>query len=199
MKLPEIPTDNLYKFMAITGILLLIAPYLPIYLGWKAGAELARIKGESKIVNIEHDWMLKEVEILNHQIDTLIAQVVELTGISTSEIIMALNAGRSLSDIGKVKRTNLEKHQVKWEELEAKFREQLKLQREQIIKLTQLNTNLEVHNNHLKMLLWGKRLAMISASAGGFLTVFGFGCWYIKLQAPQDLIIKQKIKDAQEQ
>jgi len=131
--------------------------------------------------------------------DFLIAKVAELTGISTSEITLALNAGHSLTEIGKGKISDLEKYQMKWEELEAKFREQVKIQREQIIKLIQLNTNLEMHNNYLKTLLWGKRLALISAFVGGFLAMFGFGRWYTKLQVPQDLIIKQKMKDEQQQ
>jgi len=48
MKFFEIPTDNLYKFMATTGILLLIISYLPIYLAWEAGGNLARMKGKDK-------------------------------------------------------------------------------------------------------------------------------------------------------
>lgn len=199
MKFPEIPTDNLYKFMAISGIVLLIASYLPVFLASKKVGVLARIKGESQLIDQEHDWVSKDLEILEHQMDTLITQVVELTGISTSEITMALNAGYSLTEIGKEKHTNLEKNQMKWEELEAKFQEQLKLQREQIIKLIQINTNLEVHNSHLKMLLWWKRLTMITFFAGGFLSALGFGRWYTKLQVPQDLIIKQKMKGEQKQ
>jgi hypothetical protein len=184
MKFPEIPTDNLYKFMAISGIVLIISSYLPVYLASKKVGVLERIKGESKLIDQEHDWVTKDLEILGHQIDTLMTQVVELTGISASEITMALNAGYSFNEISKDKNANLEKYQMKWEELEAKYQEQIKLQREQIIKLIQIDTNLNVHNRYLKMLLWWKKLTLITFSVGCFLSGFGFVRWYIKLQVP---------------
>lgn len=194
MKFPEIPTDNLYKFMAISGIALIISSYLPVYLASKNVGILARIKGEIELNNQEHDWVLMDVEILEHQMDTLMTQVVELTGISASEITTTLNAGYSLAEIGKDKNINLEKYQIQWEELEAKLQEQRKLQREKTIELIQINTNLKVHNRYLEMLCWWKKLTLIAFSAGCFLSGLGFTCWYIKLQVPQDLMIKQNVK-----
>jgi len=195
MKLFDIPTDNLYKFMALSGLVLIIASYIPFYHGWKAGVDIAEAKGEGEIIEAETDWARKELDILEHQIDTFIARMVELTGISKSEITAALNAGQSLVEISK----DLEEHQAKWQELEAKSREHLKLFREQIIKLIRLNANWEVINYRLKTMLWLKRLAQIGALAGGFLAGLGFRLWYTKLQVPQDLLIKQRIKDEQKQ
>ena len=82
-----------------------------------------------------------------------------------------------------------------WQELEAKFREQHKLFRDQMIKQILLNTNLEVINWKLKTLVWLKRFTQIGALAGGLLAGAGFRLWYTKLQAPRDLLIKQRIKD----
>lgn len=190
MKLFDIPTDNLYKFMALSGIVLIITSYIPIYQAWIEGVEIEKVKGERDIIEIEVEWTRKEIDKITEQMNVLIDNIVEISGISKNEITEALNAKQSLVDINK----DLKEHQMKWEELEAKGIEQLKLFREQIIKTYQLKTNSKVVNCRLRMLLWLKRLTMIGSFIGVIMTVSGFGLWYKKLQVPQDLLIQKKLK-----
>ncbi len=193
MKLFDIPTDNLYKFMALSGLVLIIASYFPLYHGWMTGVDLEKVKGENKLIEQEVNWVQQELDILDRQMDNFITRTAERTGMSESEITAVLNNGQSLVEISK----GLKDEEAKWKELESKFREHLKLFREQIIKQIQLSSNLDVINYRLKAMLQLKRLAYISSFVGGLLTVWGFGLWYTKLQVPQDLLIKLKIKDEQ--
>ena len=191
MKLIDIPTDNLYKFMAISGIVLIIASYLPFYHGWMIGCDLSELKGESEIIDQKANWVREELKKLENQMDTFIVQIVQLTGISKPEIIAALNAGQSLRDISK----DLEEHQIQWQEIESKFHEHHKVFREQIIKQIRLKTKSELVNRKLEALVWLARLSQIGFFTGGLLASLGFGLWYKKLQALQDLLIKQRIEN----
>lgn len=199
MKFPEIPTDNLYKFMAISGIVLLIASYLPYYHAYKMQVDLISLIGEHEIMGLEEKWASEQLDVLKHKADTLASQMSALMGMPASEIIKALSDGRSLSEVSKNKHIDLEKYQMKWEELDTKVLDLTKLMKEQLIKETKIGTNIAVYKCHRKMITWGKRLTLISAFVGGFLAMFGFGRWYTKLQVLQDLIIKQKVKGDQKQ
>jgi hypothetical protein len=56
MKFPEIPTDNLYKFMAISGIILFIAAFLPVVHSFKLKVESIRLNGEIETLQKEIEW-----------------------------------------------------------------------------------------------------------------------------------------------
>lgn len=199
MKFPEIPTDNLYKFMALSGIVLFIASYLPFYHVHKLRVDLARIQGEHNLIKQKAEWVSEEVERIKHGNEPLMAQMAELTEISASEITAAVNAGLTFSEVCKIKGVDIEKHEIKWDELTAKLSDQLKLLQEQQIKRIELMTNLEMLNCHLKMVVREQWLATSAAFLGSVLSFCGFTLWYRRLQAPQDMIIKQKAKDAQKQ
>ncbi|MGA1979617.1 MAG: hypothetical protein ABSG99_03505 [Sedimentisphaerales bacterium] len=64
MKFPEIPTDNLYKFMAIFGLILVIAPYLSIFYAYKLTDDAIRLEGEIETLK-------KEIELDSSCIDNL--------------------------------------------------------------------------------------------------------------------------------
>ena len=48
MKLPEIPTDNLYKFMAIGGLAMIVISLVPFFRMYEIGVEGIRLIAEQK-------------------------------------------------------------------------------------------------------------------------------------------------------
>jgi hypothetical protein len=193
MKLIDIPTDNLYKFMALSGLVLIAASYLPLYHGRLAGVDLAKAGGDKEIIELEAEWAREEADSVGLKYEAYITRLADLTGISKSQIITTLNAGQSLCDI----KEGLEEHQVELEKLESTFRHKHRLFRDQIVKTIQLNTTIEVINRRFEELLWFKGLALAGALSGFVLAIVGFLLWYTKLQAPQDMLVKLKIKDEQ--
>jgi hypothetical protein len=61
MKLPVFPTDNLYKFMALFGIALLIAEYLPLFHAYKLTVDQTRLDGEINVLNKEIEWKTSRI------------------------------------------------------------------------------------------------------------------------------------------
>lgn len=69
-ELPEIPTDNLYKFMAISGLVLIVASLIPSYLWYKFSIEEIRLSREREKFKIaaresmvkEHDAIVQEFQ-----------------------------------------------------------------------------------------------------------------------------------------
>lgn len=64
MKIPVIPTDNLYKFMALFGIVLLISGYLPYFQAHKLTIDWARLNGEILILKEEIKWASSDIDNL---------------------------------------------------------------------------------------------------------------------------------------
>ena len=189
MKFIDIPTDNLYKFMAIFGIYLLTISFLPFYYGWVVKYDLSEVEGEREVIDKKVYWINEEIKNLNNQIETFMTEITVLSGISKSEIIIALNNGKSLGDIS----NKFKEHQVTWQTIESKYIEKNKLFRDQIVKAIQLKTKTKIINQKLKAIVWLSRASLFGFSFGGFFTTLGFGLWYIKFQIIQDMIIKQKV------
>ena len=67
-EIPEIPTDNLYKFMAIFGLVLIIASFIPSYFWYKWSIDEIRLNREAEkfkerareIMKKEHDAIVQE-------------------------------------------------------------------------------------------------------------------------------------------
>jgi hypothetical protein len=64
MKIPAIPTDNLYKFMALFGIVLLISGYLPYFQAHKLTIDETRLDGEILILKEEIKWASSDIDNL---------------------------------------------------------------------------------------------------------------------------------------
>lgn len=53
MNLPYPPTDNLYKFMAIAGVLIFLLSWWPLYLLYDIGRQRIALKGDIDVIKIE--------------------------------------------------------------------------------------------------------------------------------------------------
>ena len=199
MKLPEIPTDNLYKFMALSGLTLVILSFLPNFHAYNLKVSLIRLDGEVKTLTEEVEWVSSNLKKLDNEIESMKVRIAKLTGISVSEITLALSTRLPLSDIRKEKEIELEKHSKELDELRAKRSRYVEMFRKQAIKTIQISTKQQEYVYLGKMIMREVVIAGCAGIFGVLLAVNGFVFWYKKLQLPQDIIIGKKAEDKQKQ
>ena len=53
MEIPKLPTDNLYKFMALSGLVILILSAIPYYRKYEFDIELIRLEAEAENLRLK--------------------------------------------------------------------------------------------------------------------------------------------------
>ncbi len=181
MKLPEIPTDNLYKFMALSGIAVIFASFLPFYLFYNLNIKAIRLSGKLEELKLVSKLSEMKYERLSERSYELLKVLDELLKVQAEEP----------EEQQKIKKT--------FEELEK-----LQIQRAEKIKMAEKDALDSIqHLAQWKELVYLKRcyraallIGMFALGFGIILTIRGFQFWKEKLQIPQDLIIKQKAEEA---
>jgi DNA repair exonuclease SbcCD ATPase subunit len=179
MKLPEIPTDNLYKFLAISGIIIFLISYLPLFHSYKLNLQLARLEGESKAVKEEREWLFSDANEVRNELQNLTKQLSEI------------QKDRKVTEGAE------ETLKKKLEEKVAKLLEYTQLLHKQSLKTIEIDTKLEELRVHIAMLKTEANLSISGHIIGAILALVGFSLWYKKLQAPQDIIISKQAKAEQ--
>lgn len=70
MSLPNLPTDNLYKFVALVGVIILIATlYFPIMKAREYRLSMVKLKGQLRLLDIELDYLKEKATDLKSDHD----------------------------------------------------------------------------------------------------------------------------------
>lgn len=163
MDMLKIPTDNLYKFLAVTGLVLFLGCGYLAYLYQQ---------------NIDKELMLHEVKIKN--LDASISRLSKEASFptSSSEIVSLFdtinNSPEKAREIFKKKDQALQ--DLKDEELQKIFEDNLKPYIEREIKDVQKLTSA----------LW------FIAIAGGIVSIIGFLLWYLFVQRYMDIKLRHE-------
>lgn len=192
------PTDNLYKFVALSGLLLLIvsivAPgYAIVTLEWKRLAALRELnitKGEidqSQVVELELEAAKKEAQAALHAANAASLEsdsaVAEKT--KRGQLAALKKAGESLRDANK----SLTDAQRRLAEKSDEFSNLAKSIRVRTI-------DNEYQGQVLETVSQLQTLSQICGVAGGLLGIIlaigGFALWYRKVQKFQDAILIQQ-------
>ena len=170
----NIPTDSLYKFMAISGIILIIVPLVFMYNYYnKLLVETYNNSLEVDILEIEAKHLREDVLSLEEGVNDFESRVGIKGNLIANENVLIKIEASNLSEITKSIDT-------KNKELE--------------IKLIKTKNRLEINSvlrNNTKILLF---LGKIFGVLGSILTVAGFSLWYYKIQIYQDKILKENAK-----
>lgn len=174
-----IPTDNMYKFLAITGLVIAIyaitIPYAKIQ-------ELERQNivnlGERELIILE--WSQLEELSENHKDNTenLTSRVFRLAE-KNKKIPEALAnelKNKLYGTIEEKKELIQKKHLFKQKEL-------------------QYNNKINLYDYNLKLTKSYTLIGWILGILGVFLSIFGFTLWHTRSQRHQDLIIKQQANE----
>ena len=172
MNIPSIPTDNLYKFLALSGTVIVL---LSIYMA------------ETKINEVE-DAILDEsemIKILAVKYAALEKRTDEIKSIIENSILR--QKGLYKKDLGKLE---LEYSSLELKELLKELEETHLLL--QIDKAKIESKNLIIKKLHERSITISRRGIMIIA-LGLIMTNIGFIFWYIKVQKPLDMVLQNEI------
>ncbi len=198
MKFPEIPTDNLYKFMATSGIVIIITSFVPLFYQHKLRMQYIQFSGEIVKLAYENESLIEDAEkFANVKLDGLRKRAVKLSEDFQSRIKKSWFNIISRKDFNTFK-DGLENLQVELLEA-ARETEEITNERERIndliiqlgIKKAELSYLSGIINTGLDLFRFG-------VISGIVLTFLGFLLWYQKLQFPLDKIIKNKSKNIQD-
>lgn len=182
MKLPEIPTDNLYKFMALSGIVVLIASLFPSFHVHKLNMQMIELAGEKAILRIQLVWLVKDIDKSKQKGQELSKQIQQqIDKWQKKHKKVTKKAMEEMEDIH-ISISNLNTLTEEMSEL-----------REPLEKITiatfKVNfKQLEIY--YLRRAIRNEGILILFGFLSGIaLMFFGFWLWYKKLQAPLDKII----------
>jgi hypothetical protein len=182
MNLPSIPTDNLYKFMALSGILLVIAAFIPQHWYYNLQIEYQELDGEANILMLKNEKLILEGKKIVREHEKLTREggilFKELAKRTTKEL------GEMTKEYDKILLETAEKAEKR-----ANISYENKIAAERLLTLKKI---LVLKRRRINLYMW---IANINFSTGILLTIWGFGLWYFKLQKYQDKIIKKPSKN----
>lgn len=204
MQLPTIPTDNLYKFLAISGLtLFLVSPLYYHIFGRSVELETIAIIKENNLFDLEIKTFREDMEANNRKRERLTERGIkleaELTAILPSSQAKDTKQKEIKADLVKnyedemLEQINEQKIiSLKQEELYSKLKEQSK----QNIEIDAETQKLLVDSRYLKALWWTSQFGFL---LGLSLFFGGLYLWYIRVQKFQDkILIKESMQNATE-
>lgn len=159
----QTPTDNLYKFLSFTGLVLsIICIGYPLVKVDALNLEILRNNGQIAQLEIERN-------ALNSEIEDWTKRANQVQG-----AILDFNKGSKLVAL------NQEMDHIKSQKVQY------------LLKAEQVKTE-QSENELLKQQLkrW-EAFSTVGAFIGSILTILGFFCWYFRLQKPQDAAIAKE-------
>lgn len=182
ISLPNFPTDNLYKFLAISGIILfLTALFYPEYKTNEINSEIAIFNGEIKKLKIENEKSSNKLDQIKSQIEILDSRAKINGSIVTDTLI---NRTRILS--GDADLVSLS------ERIDNLIVEWKNINREVDLKSIDINVKSELIDNKRAEL---KSLNETANKLGPFsmiIITYAFFMWYNKTQKYQDRILSEQ-------
>jgi hypothetical protein len=202
MELPNLPTDNLYKFMSLTGIMFVVFFYVyPL-------TRIDRIRNEQTILVAEQGKLNASTEILKLRQNSLLKDLLTLE----KKIDDKYGKPDSLDKLEKKPRINLDNL---WNNLHDKeYREYLKFtfdyekkiipEKNELQLLKSMTDSINEIGNKQKLILVDIKsknaqisekikqernwlwMEIIGLSLGLILIILGFKFWYYKVQIPLD-------------
>jgi hypothetical protein len=169
------PTDNLYKFIAISGLMLIVFSFVPNYISFKfTEQQIGYIGNQYKFI-VESDQLIKDI---NKQVENQKQLIRDL------EELPKKTNGENNEKLLQVKK-NLEEEAKKLGEKQIAMN----------LKEAELKTAGEYITFYDLTITRLVSLSVIIFLVGVFFVVVGFYFWYQKMQKPNDLILISQTKE----
>jgi len=204
MELPQLPTDNLYKFMALSGISIIAISLIPFLHAHKLMVEAIRLRGDINILGEQVSWTTNDRKLLQDKIDILeqdvdnLKQSVDAVGEDDAKT----SDRGTLVDISDEKSRDLKdtvdqagKLRDRLEEISELTNEFAELSKNDSISLLQLKAKGKEHLYMMIVVTFEFVVSIWGFIYGIKLARKGFKLWYVKLQVFQDKIIQLKSKE----
>lgn len=185
MTLPPIPpSDNLYKFTAIGGLILVV---LSLFVPWKMNSEL-------RITELNTDLELKKYDIEEKSLDASMAEVEN----AIQNIYLDYPYLKDLDEFLKTGRIKNKEHKETLSLLMDRDLEKIRKKEEPIASMLKQQRILSAQtiNNYEKGMFLSKQvetlkvISLMTLLIGLIMTIIGFWNWYFKFQIYQDRIVR---------
>ena len=196
MELPQLPTDNLYKFLALSGITLIVISMVPFLHAYRLQIEVIRLNGDIKVLEEQIAFAKVDMEFLQSDTSRLKERVDKMK-----------------EDV--FQRLPEEREKETWEEYRAEVtkdvwdtiddRRELERRLERIKEISQKQSisslQLEAKNREHQYI---RRVVGCEFTAGAFALISGliiaykgFTLWYGKLQVLEDKTLQMRAEGKQ--
>jgi preprotein translocase subunit SecG len=206
------PTDNLYKFVAISGLLFIVLSFYPNYLNFKLGEQKIEHLKNLNILNIELKNLVEESEQISKKANEIkdkaselfegmkknsetiksAAQNAQNKNIKTAKILQ--NEFLSNDKVNEISRNELNENELKINDADLQNQEKMKQQK---IKLAELNSTSELIGYYNEQISWLKTLSKLIFTSGLIFVATGFYFWLVKHQMPNDKLLWNQSNEKQ--
>jgi hypothetical protein len=180
------PTDNLYKFMALSGIVLMVAFIVPLAFFHQTGMEyLAQLRG-SKELQVHEEFTNQRLETLKLREQQAIDRKKKL-----QKRLEGMNAGSNSTEVDKLEGLIREANR----EIESIADSSHDLSLNLALKRAQVNSEETVSFNRRRDSRVAIQVGAIAVLLGFVASLVGFWLWYKKLQRFQDRVVAKEAED----
>ncbi|OHB54997.1 MAG: hypothetical protein A2173_02320 [Planctomycetes bacterium RBG_13_44_8b] len=191
----EIPTDNLYKFVAISGIVILLFSFIPRYHAHKLQLKSISLKSDIKILELDKTRFKYKYSEVENKINETGNKTVKLEQEVDDIFVKVKEKARDPNDLRKMNEETARKIKLIKEEWRQVENENSKLE-EMIYEIKVRDTKISSERERIKCILKVVTIELYtgigSFVCGLLMAVWGFRNWYTKLQIFQDELIKNK-------
>ncbi|HKI49468.1 MAG TPA: hypothetical protein VKA69_09070 [Desulfobacteria bacterium] len=187
MSFLSLPTDNLYKFIALSGLAIIFLSFIPFKNNYENKIEKIQLSGDLKIL---------EAEIYSYKNRTsIITEIMKLTQSDIKKLEMQRKKLEFMDAKSFSKHVQFEEQMNEFSnhlfDLTIKEHEYLLKIQTHSIELETKTNKIESISNRIKILLL---ISTIGFIIGTLLSIFGFVLWYMKCQKYLDRSV-QNVKD----
>lgn len=174
--IPNLPTDNLYKFMALLGIVIIVASYIALE------ASEARMNEQSVLTSQVSGKVAAETGLLRDQEEEIAMELKEMTSEAQPIIKNPKPEDKPIAEqlIQALK------------EQRSRIVELYKAHEEAQIDLADADAQLKRSNIAISNAEWAGYMFKMGTWAGYVLMVCGFGLWWYKVQRHLDAKLKRE-------
>ncbi len=203
--LPNLPTDNLYKFVALFGLVLFIFGfYFPQEKFARAFAQLREAKKAQKLAKIRIDRKKAQNEdALNHVQSTMdeLKKNQKLL-LDAEAALKAKQPSQALESEYKALTEQVRQHNAKveknGEEIEKGEAQVVEISDEMSIALVNAEADLDAVNQSKWRVIWWSIMSIGCLIIGSIMMLHGFHQWYARVQVHQDMILRKQADNTKE-
>lgn len=193
MKFPDLPTDNLYKFMALSGVVLFFLSFLPIFHAHKLDLESIDIIGELHATVQQQKFLKNKQNELLEKAKSIIKNTDKLkTEMPTKESLYDKERYERFKKSLEMKMDKLDEAADDVSVLKEESHQFLELVHKYNLAVIEVETKSKKHIYLRRMIIFERSIGAFCTFSGIVLALMGFWLWYKKLQTFQDIIVKKQ-------
>ncbi len=197
MLIPRFPTDNLYKFMAFFGLVLIIIAFIPGYFLHRVQMDIIKVEGKIKKYNFVSDRIDEDLNHMDNQIEKF--EKLHDSFEVTMDKVLSQDHNANDQNVKDQNTKDLIESRTTSRVLTAisdDLSEKLPMVYDKLWNNTILKISNETENNILKyqlrMIVILFCISIALGISGIIVSIYGFKKWYSRLQKYQDKIVKQE-------